>query len=481
MKKIIMFLILLLMPVVVSANDGPFSKAFSTNDASYTFYSTPFKEGYVFVEVGKEDSSRTYLRYYDNKGELKKEIEYAQGDYVYTLFTIGDYLYVLKSSPGWFNNRILRYDSNFNLLKELTFESDEFNPFERQNQNESLIYHINYRESISLKDGKIYLPDWYNEYIAVIEEDLSSSTIIDLRYLSEEEWYATLNEHYPVYSVLTRLEENFEPLNHSLTMYYATPVIYNDDYYFVNTRQNNCKIDSTIENECFEDKIFLLDKEYNIIWEKELATEIAAVQYAIMLDDYIVVSVLSINNNYLQVYDYEGNLVQEFSTGSPYKIYGALYKTPDGFAATVSNKNPLFFIKEDETSHMDFIYDDMLDQPLNEYNEIYVFNNPIETATSGKGSINTPTRAYPGETVTIEVTPEKGYTLSELIVIDEAGNQLKVTNNTFVMGASKVTVRAVFVPENPNTGNVYIILICLVATLTGIACLFQKRKLDFLK
>ena len=123
----------------------------------------------------------------------------------------------------------------------------------------------------------------------------------------------------------------------------------------------------------------------------------------------------------------------------------------------------------------------MLDQPFNEYNEIYVLNNPIETATSGKGSINTPTRAFPGETVTIEVTPEKGYTLSELIVIDEAGNQLKVTNNTFVMGASKVTVRAVFVPENPNTGNVYIILICLVATLTGIACLFQKRKLDFLK
>ena len=480
MKKIIMFLILLLMPVVVSANDGPFSKAFSTNDATYTFYSTPFKEGYVFVEVDKEDTSRTYLRYYDNKGELKKEIEYAQGDYVYTLFTIEDYLYVLKSSSGGVNNRILRYDSNFNLLKELTFESDEFDPFERQNQTGSLIYHINYRESISLKDGKIYLPDWYNEYIAVIEEDLSSSTIIDLRYLSEEEWYATLNEHYPVYSVLTRLEENFEPINYSLTKHYATPVIYNDDYYFVNTRHNNCKLNSPEENECFKDKIFLLDKEYNIIWEKELANEIAAVQYALMLDDYIVVSVLSRNNNYLQVYDYEGNLVQEFSTNSPYKIYGALYKTPNGFAATVSNKNPLLF-DVDTASSAAHTVDDELGQPYTEYNEIYVFNNPIETATSGKGSINTPTRAFPGETVTIEVTPEKGYTLSELIVIDEAGNQLKVTNNTFVMGASKVTVRAVFVPENPNTGNVYIILICLVATLTGIACLFQKRKLDFLK
>ena len=480
MKKIIMFLILLLMPVVVSANDGPFSKAFSTNDASYTFHSTPFKEGYVFVEVDKEDTSKTYLRYYDNKGELKKEIEYAEGDYVYTLFTIGDYLYVLKSSPGGVNNRILRYDSDFNLLKELTYESDEFNPFIRQNHINTLLLHINYRESVSLKDNKIYLPDWYNEYIAVIEEDLSSSTIQDLSYVSDLEWYEALNEHYPVYSILSELMNSFVSLQNSLTMDYATPVVYNDDYYFVNSRNNNCNGAAEVEESCFEDKIFLLDKDYNVVWEKELATEIAAVQYAVMLDDYIVISAISKENNYLQVYDFEGNLVQEFSTGSPYKIYGALYKIPSGFVATVSNKNPLFFIG-DNTNSPSNADDNVLGQPFNEYNEIYVFNNPIETATSGKGSINTPTRAFPGETVTIEVTPEKGYTLSELIVIDEAGNQLKVTNNTFVMGASKVTVRAVFVPENPNTGNVYIILICLVATLTGIACLFQKRKLDFLK
>ena len=126
------------------------------------------------------------------------------------------------------------------------------------------------------------------------------------------------------------------------------------------------------------------------------------------------------------------------------------------------------------------VYSNDDDTPIGELT-YYSIKPSIETPTIDHGRIIVPSNALAGETVTIDVTPEKGYTLGELLVFDEAGNQLPVENNTFVMGTSKVTVRAVFVPENPNTGNVYIILICLVATLTGIACLFQKRKLDFLK
>ena len=79
------------------------------------------------------------------------------------------------------------------------------------------------------------------------------------------------------------------------------------------------------------------------------------------------------------------------------------------------------------------------------------------------------------------MTPEKGYVLGELLVFDEEGHQIPVENNTFVMGTSKVTVRAVFVPENPNTGNFYVILICLIAAISGIVLITQKKKLDFLK
>ena len=60
--------------------------------------------------------------------------------------------------------------------------------------------------------------------------------------------------------------------------------------------------------------------------------------------------------------------------------------------------------------------------------------------------------AKKGDTVTITVTPDKGYELDTIIVKDASGNKLKLTDKgngkyTFTMPASKVTVSAEFVEE----------------------------------
>ena len=57
-----------------------------------------------------------------------------------------------------------------------------------------------------------------------------------------------------------------------------------------------------------------------------------------------------------------------------------------------------------------------------------------------------------GDTVTITVTPDKGYTLETLTVTDKNGKEVKLTEKngkyTFTMPASKVTVTATFMEDN---------------------------------
>ena len=61
--------------------------------------------------------------------------------------------------------------------------------------------------------------------------------------------------------------------------------------------------------------------------------------------------------------------------------------------------------------------------------------------------------ASKGDTVTITATPDKGYTLESLTVLDKDGKALELTDKgggkyTFVMPAGKVTVKAVFMDDN---------------------------------
>ena len=64
-----------------------------------------------------------------------------------------------------------------------------------------------------------------------------------------------------------------------------------------------------------------------------------------------------------------------------------------------------------------------------------------------------PKSASKGDTVTITATPDKGYTLESLTVLDKDGKALALTDKgggryTFVMPAGKITVKAVFMDDN---------------------------------
>ena len=78
------------------------------------------------------------------------------------------------------------------------------------------------------------------------------------------------------------------------------------------------------------------------------------------------------------------------------------------------------------------------------------------SVTVGKtenGSVSvSPKSASKGDTVTVTVTPDKGYTLETLTVLDKKGKELKLTEKngkyTFTMPAGKVEVKATFMEDN---------------------------------
>ena len=76
----------------------------------------------------------------------------------------------------------------------------------------------------------------------------------------------------------------------------------------------------------------------------------------------------------------------------------------------------------------------------------------VENAKNGSVTADCNDAAM-GDTVTLTVVPEKGYTLETLTVTDENGNDISVTNlgdgkYSFTMPASKVTVKATFMEDN---------------------------------
>ena len=78
----------------------------------------------------------------------------------------------------------------------------------------------------------------------------------------------------------------------------------------------------------------------------------------------------------------------------------------------------------------------------------------IPTGIYEHGTVTvSPKSASKGDTVTITVTPDKGYTLESLTVLDKDGKALALTDKgggkyTFTMPAGKITVKAVFMDDN---------------------------------
>jgi hypothetical protein len=216
--------------------------------------------------------------------------------------------------------------------------------------------------------------------------------------------------------------------------------------------------------------------------------------------DYYIIAGSSNKDNLLQVVDQEGNIIKDFSKDiEKYKELNIsrIYTTEKGIYVYLSFRSyesgyrgATATIEDDEVDSKilgeskvlatldtrvpsDGIYNAML---------YFTVNYKVDKKISGKGTItSTVEKAEEGEQVRFTVTPDKGHVLSYVKVTDSKGNVLTFTDNTFVMPASDVVIEAVFTPTNPNTGDIAIFAITIIALANAFIILAQKKKLSFLK
>jgi hypothetical protein len=102
----------------------------------------------------------------------------------------------------------------------------------------------------------------------------------------------------------------------------------------------------------------------------------------------------------------------------------------------------------------------------------------VSEAKEGKVEVDEEARA--GTTVELRIIPNDGYAVDKVVVTDAKGNVIPITNNTFIMPASKVTVVVTYkaLPKtNPSTGNyIYYIMLGLTIMLALATYLVSKYK-----
>lgn len=114
---------------------------------------------------------------------------------------------------------------------------------------------------------------------------------------------------------------------------------------------------------------------------------------------------------------------------------------------------------------------------------IYSGNNEvffISITDSENGSISVPKKAYPRDSeVTITITPNNGYELDTLKVLDEDGTEVVVTNGKFVI-KSDVNISATFkeiVELPPDTADINLSLIISLLSIAGVGIAIGYKKL----
>ena len=209
-------------------------------------------------------------------------------------------------------------------------------------------------------------------------------------------------------------------------------------------------------------------------------------------DEYLVVAVSSTTGNLLQIYDREGNLLKDFSEEiSEYEnlmVYD-LYINERGIYVSLTCREDDRFVPH--FSGSSFIYNyGRLKYYIYDYDETHTHSVIVHLSSdfsinrkvTGNGTITTTLeKAEEGTIVKVTVTPDPGYVLGVIKVIDSKGNVLTFTNNTFTMPASDVIIEATFVPINPNTGDIAILAILLITLSSLVIFALEKRRLNTLK
>ena len=446
MKKVILFLFILI-PFIVHAED------ISLDFQSDQIYSVEhqnlfYRDGYVFMDSNngynpQSNTKETLISYYNKKGECLKT-KYIEHYYLYSMFSNEQELYGYGRKDGSNEIFLFKFDEEFNVIKEYALNLDNLD----QLNGGDILY-----DSFIANNKVEFVINNQSEhqyYVIQLDKNLSNKTVTTIEEYDEpEKFYIRTSEGKIIYRI--------------------NLVEFKGNYYYVESRfKDDCVIG---ENEtCAPFAVLVkLDKNYNIVWEKEYK-------------EYQQFSSLVANSNYmftieskydnagsLLILDADGNVLDSLERNTA--VENVIAKDD----ALVVNSGGVCTIISSFTAHDNGCQAQIRHKV---YRIVYDIKTKIK---EGKGRVEVVPNSHEGEGVTFKVIPEEGYVLGEVKVTDTNGNVVTFHEYTFTMPSADVTIEASFVKtvekENPETKDIAISLLFIVFILSTGIIIYNKKRL----
>lgn len=404
----------------------------------------------LMINTVKAESFLTY----------KETYNYSESNYVENIISLKDNLFLISS---------------YNIIKtsnEYEYITDKY--FEDLNTVNGIKYNDNIM-LVGIENNvlKAYLLD---ENLQVIKQQ-ETSYIIDSYvtiklYSYEDKVYVMLlsnetlsnNNIYEISSELTITEKSLSSYDSSLlkkilkgdyylirmndieennriTHYYNTA--YNKDYTILVGDTSNVTYNETNGYE-YKGNITILDSNGEVVSKIE-TDEYYSFKDVELISDKIIVITNDNPNSYLLVYNTNGTLEEKID----------ITHDVEGFQMEVIKlfkDNSKLTIFSQEYSKARLRYKTFM---------VYNFDYSVITNENVLGTVNVPTNAKINDLVTIEITPNSGYEIDSVEVVDSLGNPITLSDTySFIMPDSDVyvTVNYKIKVDNPETVDIVTII-----------------------
>lgn len=483
-KYLLISLIMLCCTITVNAeSEGPFYFDWDNEligadiegDIEYSD-NIGYKNGVVTIKSIYRDGVYTLIERYDNNGKLLYDntIEYqwfysmiTDQEYVYAIIENGNGTVDMSSAPedADGNIKMIKLNEKMEIVDEIVFK-EATEPGTDGMVNARRFGH----DILAVDENNIYVYCG-EDYMLKISKEFDEWEVLEYTEELSAQHFPDLTKEY---EILAGWMEEVNNGNY-LIDYLVTAHVY-EDYYLT----SGMKYTTTSPIAIFK----LYDNENNLIIEKTNEDYAKFIQGRV-IKDYIVLIALVWDANYnttssdILVYDMEGNLLQTISSGN---IYHMLNETKSGFVVTNVENTCSTTSSGKGIAGIEDVRGELKTEYCDNYNnEVYYLQLNIETKINGEGTIEVVENSKAGENVTFIVNPKEGFVLSEVRVTDKNGNVVTFTDYTFTMPSADVTIEVVFAPENPDTAEIAVIAIIVLATIGGLSFVISKRKLNWLK
>ena len=412
-----------------------------------------YQNGFITSIIDKYDLASNLTKY-DPDGKILKNNK-INNYIIITLKNVNNNIYALALN-GSNNIELLKIKDDLTLEKHLNLEIEI-----TESPDPILgvtIYDLLGVTSIKEDESNIYI--LVEEFIVKVAKDMSSFETIN----PTQEDIATYFPEYEeiVLNPITNLKQYISVIENKKQLIYTGFDV------------EECPPKSV---ECINDidAIIRLDEDNKTLWEKEYP-EYLFVYNPQVVNKYIVaIGIKKLDENTQKeiiILDMNGNIVQTIVNDDPFIITGGNYNFMVNNVDESSEYCPIAPHSSTRTAPAIKCY--------KHWQKVYYIPLNISTKVEGKGKIEVVESAHNGEQVTFKITPEEGYVLGVVKVTDADGNVLTFTSNTFTMPSSNVTIEATFIPENPETSDIKIIVLSVILIIGSIIGFINLKKVKWL-